>query len=152
MKLNTKRQALSWDQEYKPRLDQVFSELTDGRGGDGSLSNTEQFMICLSVGWAARVKRPVPPRKTDSVRLSYIDDQIPLFRSIAIADTGSANVLLEDDQVLDIIESYAAAGLEILVHQFDKDPVNFRNWFLGDFYKSITSSPYVGSPDSISQE
>lgn len=109
-------------------------------------------MICLSVGWAARVKRPVPPRKTDSVRLSYIDDQIPLFRSIAIADTGSANVLLEDDQVLDIIESYAAAGLEILVHQFDKDPVNFRNWFLGDFYKSITSSPYVGSPDSISQE
>lgn len=145
MKLNTKRQALSWDQEYKPRLDQVFSELTDGKGGDGSLSNTEQFMICLSVGWSAGVKRPVPPRKTDSVRLSYIDDQIPIFRSIAIADSGSADILLDDDKVLDIIESYAAAGLEILVHQFDKDPVGFRMWFLGDFYNSITTSPLLGN-------
>jgi hypothetical protein len=139
----TSRVAVSWDQEFKPRLDELFPAFADSPEGSARIHNIDMFLICLSYGFSTGMKRPIPPRVSDAVRLESLKDSVwAVFRSIAVADTGSANVLKSDDAVLDVVEQFAAGGLELLVKKFDEDSTQIRSWLTGDYFKAITKSPY----------
>jgi hypothetical protein len=105
------------------------------------VDNKEVFMLCLAIGFEAGLKRPVPPRRTDAVRLSYLkDEDLALFRSIALSDSQNPDVLLNEDSVYDIVEQYAAGGLMILAEKIQKD-ANFADWLTQKLY--TTTESYV---------
>lgn len=125
MELSTKRSAFSWDQEYKDFVDDLKDFLRFKEGGRPG--NPETFMICFAVGFDAGIKRDVPPRKSDSMRIADLKkEQLAIMRAVALNDNKDSNVLLNDDDVFDLVERYAAGGL-MLLSQMAKEGGNFRN-------------------------
>ena len=115
----TKRLGLSWDEDFKPRLDDLKFYLQ---------KNTEKNRI-------AKQKRPTPPRKTDAVRLADIKEKtLAIWQAIALAETKNPAVLLDEDAMYDIIEQYAAGGLMILSAEMDSQ-LDFAGWLSAKLYK-----------------
>jgi hypothetical protein len=56
------------------------------------------------------------------------------MRTIALAQTKDYKVLLDEDRVYDIIEEYAAGGLELLVTQMDSG-IDFQNFLTKLLYE-----------------
>lgn len=140
----TTRVAVSWDQEFKPRLDELFPAFADSPEGSARIHNIDMFLICLSYGFSTGLKRPIPARVSDAVRLESLKESVwAIFRSIAVADSGNSNILKSDDAVLDIVEQFAAGGLELLVKKFDDDPAQIRTWLTGDYFTTIKNSKYA---------
>ena len=131
----TKRLGLSWDEEFKkPTLDDLEYYLKKNTEKN-RISNLELFMLCLGIGFEAKQKRPTPPRKTDAVRLADIKEKtMAIWQAIAVSDSGSAEILLDEDQVFDIIEQYAAAGLMILSVEMKNQP-DFAGWLSSKLFK-----------------
>jgi len=117
--LQSRRVALSWDKENKPRVDDLRSALSSGL--PQALTNKELFLICLAYGWKSQVKSPsVPARQSDSARLDTLRAaDWALFNSIAMSHVNSFEILGSKDDVLDVVESFAAGGLALLVKQLD---------------------------------
>ena len=130
----TKRLGLSWDEDFKPRLDDLKFYLQKNTEKN-RISNLDLFMVCLGIGFDAKQKRPTPPRKTDAVRLADIKEKtIAIWQAVAISDVGDAAVLLDEDKLYDIIEQYAAGGLMILSAEMDSQP-DFAGWLSAKLYK-----------------
>jgi hypothetical protein len=99
------------------------------------ISNLDLFMVCLGIGFDAKQKRPTPPRRTDAVRLADIkENTLAIWQAIAIAESGDAKVLLDEDLVFDIIEQYAAGGLMILASEMTNQR-DFPGWLSAKLYK-----------------
>ena len=130
----TKRLGLSWDEDFKPRLDDLKFYLQKNTEKH-RISNLDLFMICLGVGFDAKQKRPTPPRKTDAVRLADIKEKtLAIWQAIALAETKDLAVLLDEDAMYDIIEQYAAGGLMILSAEMDSQ-LDFAGWLSAKLYK-----------------
>jgi hypothetical protein len=120
--LQSRRTALSWDKQYKDRVDDLRKNLSQDL--NQSLTNRELFLICLAYGWYAKDMSPkVPPRQSDSARLDTLKSgDWALFNAIAMRHAKSFDVLHSKDEVLDIVESYASGGLKLLSAQLDAKP------------------------------
>jgi len=130
----TKRLGLSWDEDFKPRLEDLKFFLQKNTEKN-RISNLDLFMICLGIGFDSKQKRPTPPRRTDAVRLADIKEKtLAIWQAIAISDSGDAAVLLDEDKLYDIIEQYAAGGLMILSSEMDNQP-DFAGWLSAKLYK-----------------
>ena len=125
---------MSWDEDFKPRLDDLKFYLQKNTEKN-RISNLDLFMICLGVGFDAKQKRPTPPRKTDAVRLADIKEKtLAIWQAIALAETKDPAVLLDEDAMYDIIEQYAAGGLMILSAEMDSQ-LDFAGWLSAKLYK-----------------
>jgi hypothetical protein len=130
----SKRLALSWDQEYKPNIDNLKFWL-DKNTEKHRVSNLDIFMLCLGVGLESGEKRDVPPRKSDAIRLETIKETtIAIWKGIALLDTQDPMILLDEDKVYDIIEQFAAAGLKILTLEMSTQN-DFPSWLRQKLYK-----------------
>ena len=115
--LQSRRTGLSWDKEFRPRVDDVRDAL---RSEGYDLKARGLFLLFLAVGWREKSNPGTPPRATDSARYSELrDEDFALFNAIAMADTGSYDVLASRDDVLDIVEGYAAGGLRKVAELLD---------------------------------
>jgi hypothetical protein len=124
----TKRQAFSWDPEFRERTKDIEEQLGRFTGNKNDIGNKEVFMLALATGFHFKKQRPRPPRATDAVRLSAVrEHEFAIFRSIALAHTKDYLILLDQDAMYDIIEEYAAGGLEILVTELDTG-IDFKNF------------------------
>ena len=138
MSFKTPRTALSWNQDYKSTVSDLRIRLKDINGQDPS--NLEMFMLCMSLAFDQGVKGDLPPRKSDSVRLSYLKAEHEAFiRALALHEANDSNILLDDDKVLDVAESYASAGLVIL-HQALNDAQNFRGFITAKLYQASVNA------------
>jgi hypothetical protein len=107
----SKRLALSWDQEYKPNLENLKYWL-DKNSEKNKVNNLDIFMLCLGIGLESKEKREVPPRKSDAVRLEYLKEStFAILKAVALMDSQEPMVLLDEDKIFDIAEQYAASGL-----------------------------------------
>lgn len=107
--LQSRRQGLSWDKETKVRVSEIREDL---KTAGYPMSNKELFMLFLGIGWKHQLNPGVPPRTTDSARLSELTAQdFGLFNAIAMSHTESFEVLSSRDAVLDVVEGFAAGGL-----------------------------------------
>tara|TARA_B110000503_G_scaffold88657_1_gene134414 strand:+ start:5019 stop:5483 length:465 start_codon:yes stop_codon:yes gene_type:complete len=115
--LQSRRTGLSWDKEFRPRVDDIKKALSvEGV----ELKNRSLFLLCLALGWEGKSNPGVPPRATDSARLDTLQDSDwALFNAIAMDDSGGFEILASKDGVLDIVEGYAAGGLRILAEKLD---------------------------------
>ena len=131
----TRRTGFSWDQEFKPRTKDIEDYLVRIVGSKNEISNKEVFMLCLAMGFHFDKIRPRPPRTTDAVRLSAVKDhEFAIMKSVALAKTKDYKILLDEDRMYDIVEEFAAGGLEILVTLMDSKP-DFQNYLIKLLYE-----------------
>lgn len=134
--VKTKRTALSWDAEFKPFVREVEEHL-ERMTGANTVSNTDLFMLCLAVGFEMNKVRDVPPRKSDAVRISYLKEpHLAIMKSVALSQTQDHMILMNEDKVYDIVEQFAAGGLEILATQM-RTQINFETYLSKLLYESI---------------
>jgi hypothetical protein len=134
----SRRVALSWDQEYKPNLEDLKYWL-DKNSEKNKVNNLDIFMLCLSVGLESKEKRDVPPKKSDAVRLAYLkESDFALMKTIALFDSKDPLVLLDEDKIFDIVEQYAAAGLKVLTLEM-KTQNDFPSWLRQKLFKKAQS-------------
>ena len=140
--IKTKRTALSWDQEFKPvvkDLEEYLKRMT----GENSVTNTELFMLCLAVGFEMNKTRPVPPTKSDAVRISYLKEpHLAVMRSVALTHSQDHMILMNEDQIYDVVEQYAAGGLEILAVEM-KNQVNFPAYLVKFLHESLKKRNHI---------
>lgn len=140
--IKTKRTALSWDQEFKPvvkDLEEYLKRMT----GENSVTNTELFMLCLAVGFEMNKTRPVPPKKSDAVRISYLKEpHLAVMRSVALTHSQNHMILMNEDQIYDVVEQYAAGGLEILAVEM-KNQVNFPAYLVKFLHESLKKRNHI---------
>ena len=140
--IKTKRTALSWDQEFKPvvkDLEEYLKRMT----GENSVTNTELFMLCLAVGFEMNKTRPVPPKKSDAVRISYLKEpHLAVMRSVALTHSQDHMILMNEDQIYDVVEQYAAGGLEILAVEM-KNQVNFPAYLVKFLHESLKKRNHI---------
>ncbi len=111
--------------EFYKRLARPDAATPDQRIFDSANS---MFVFVASLGFARGARRPIKGRKRDMFRWANLDDiNQTLLRSIAMADPdGGVDVLLDRGRIADIVEEYAAAGVDILKAEIGEDPARDR--------------------------
>ena len=87
-------------------------------------------MLATSAGFTLRRRLPLPSQR-EIFRWPVFSPQedIPILRAIAIAETGSTTVLTDQNQLLTIAEEYANAGIDQIRRQIADQPVcHLRVW------------------------
>ena len=135
----TKRTATSWDQDFEPRVKDL-REYLERLTGKNKSENKEIFMLCLAIGFDLKKMRPTRRRKSDAVRLSYFSEaDFAIMNSIALSHSKDYLTLTEQDLVFDIVEQYAAGGLEILALAMDTED-NFVNYLSKLLFNKIKNN------------
>ena len=125
----TRRVAMSWNQELKESALPDLKAHVDVLNGD-SVSNKQLFFLCMGMGIQRNHMGQIPPRKSDSVRLEYLDEKdFALLKTIALAHKKNFSILLDEDAAYDIAEQYASGGLEIFADEM-KGQLNFPVWLI----------------------
>ncbi len=133
----THRTGFTWDREFEGRRKDIEDQLIRMVGSKNSIGNKEVFMLCLAVGYHFQKTRPRPPRATDAVRMSAVNPhEFAVMKTIALAKTEDYRVLLDEDRMYDIVEEYAAGGLELLVTQMDSG-IDFQNFLTKLLFEQI---------------
>ena len=108
------------------RIDKVYhdtyAELTKSQEGGGRApfeSMKNLFMLAAFVGYQMKKRVPLDSY-TDFNWQALNDNQYsPLLRALALSETGDVKVLKDNSTILNIIEEYANAGIEIIQQQVE---------------------------------
>jgi dnd system-associated protein 4 len=102
---------------------EAFVELAEGQDAVFE-SNTRFLVFAASVGHA-RSNRVTDPDDNGEIRWNYISQNNRLsviVASLAYADTGDAEVLLDPDRQIDSLVAYGAGGARILKNEIVDEP------------------------------
>lgn len=88
-------------------------------GKDGAFEgkdNKDVFIIAMVIGYSRGLKSELTV-KEGYVRFEYLKPRDKsIMKSIAVADTGNLDILLDKRKVYSIAEEYAAGGIKILIN------------------------------------
>jgi hypothetical protein len=86
------------------------------------------FVFSAALGYARSARRPIKGRVRDVFRWANLDEiNQALLRSIALSATdGGTDVLADRGRIADIVEEYAAAGVDILQAELGEEPSRDR--------------------------
>ena len=96
---------------------QLFRDLTERSNENPEAAPfvlmKDVFMWAVALGVRAGKRLPMSGAKTQIFRWDQFsqDLDIPVLKALAVADTGEAETLLHEDQVLRIAEEYANVGI-----------------------------------------
>ena len=110
---NVRRESVHIDQEHH----ELYLQLTSGDEAPFKTMK-DLFMLAATVGHA-RGQRASIARQREIFRwpVFSLQEDVPVLRAIAIAETGSTQVLVDQDKVLTIAEEYANTGIdEVSIH------------------------------------
>lgn len=96
----------------------IYKELTDGTDPITVPFKTMKdiFLWAASLGFKRGERRPIVGKKLTIFRWAQFSSQtdIPMINAISLADKKDINVLLNQDELLNIVEEYANAGIHAL--------------------------------------
>lgn len=96
----------------------IYKELTDGTDPVTVPFKTmkDVFMWAASLGYKRGERRPIAGKKLTIFRWAQFSSQtdIPVIKAISLSDGDSINVLLSQDELLNVVEEYANAGIHDL--------------------------------------
>lgn len=96
----------------------VYKELTDGTDPVTVPFKTmkDVFLWAASLGYKRGERRPIAGKKLTIFRWAQFSSQtdIPVVKAISLADGDDINVLLSQDEMLNVVEEYANAGIHDL--------------------------------------
>jgi hypothetical protein len=125
----TRRVAMTWNQELKDSALPDLKAHVDAINGEG-VSSKQLFFLCMGMGLQRDFMGEVPPRKSDSVRLEYLDEKdFALLKTVALAYKKDFSILLDEDAAYDIAEQFASGGLQIFADEM-KSQLNFPVWLI----------------------
>ncbi|MFC1976361.1 hypothetical protein ACFLXQ_08170 [Chloroflexota bacterium] len=97
---------------------EIYRQLTEGSNPvEVPLCTMKDvFMWAASLGYRRGERRPLTGKRVIIFHWAQFTPQvdIPLLKTLAIADTDDVNVLLSQDEILTIVEEYANAGIHEL--------------------------------------
>ena len=101
---------------YIERSDkEKYDRLLEKDGTFAGKDNKDVFIMAMVIGYSRGVKVELT-RKEGYVRFEYLKDRDKsIIKSIAVADRGTLDVLLDKKKVYSIAEEYAAGGIKLLV-------------------------------------
>lgn len=145
----SKRVAFTWDQEYKSPYVDLIREALSGFGEKTELSNTELFVLFMTVGFDAGVRREVRTSKSDAARLEYItESQKAIIKAVGLSQADSAESLLAEDEIYKVSEEFAAGGLFILAKEYDAQP-DFAKWLKLKLSKFSSGSSSMNDSEKL---
>ncbi|MYB66989.1 MAG: hypothetical protein F4X75_00630 [Gemmatimonadetes bacterium] len=114
----TRRDSIHID----PVHHELYSQLTTGSDAPFKTMK-DMFMLATSAGFTRRRRLPLSSQR-EIFRWPVFSPQedIPILRAIAIAETGSTTVLTDQNQLLTIAEEYANAGIDQIRRQIADQP------------------------------
>lgn len=125
----TRRVAMTWNQELKDSALPDLKAHVDAINAAG-VSSKQLFFLCMGMGIQRDFMGEVPPRKSDSVRLEYLDEKdFALLKTVALAYKKDFSILLDEDAAYDIAEQFASGGLQIFADEM-KSQLNFPVWLI----------------------
>lgn len=96
----------------------IYKELTDGTDPVTVPFKTmkDVFLWAASLGYKRGERRPIAGKKLTIFRWAQFSSQtdISVVKAISLADGNDINVLLSQDDMLNVIEEYANAGIHDL--------------------------------------
>jgi hypothetical protein len=145
----SKRLAFTWDQEYKSPYVDLIKEALSGFGEKTEVSNTELFMLFMTIGFDAGVRREVRTSKSDAARLEYItESQKAMIKAVGLSQADSAESLLAEDEIYNVSEEFAAGGLFILAKEYDTQP-DFAKWLKLKLSKFTAGSSSANNSEKL---
>jgi dnd system-associated protein 4 len=91
-----------------------YKELTTGKSAEDSpfLTMKDLFMLAASIGFRAQQRKPLGKREQPFHYSVFTEaEDLPILKAMAIATTGDVSVLADPDQIVQIAEEYANAGI-----------------------------------------
>jgi hypothetical protein len=132
----TRRVAMSWNQELKESALPDLKAHVDVLNGE-SVSSKQLFFLCMGMGIQRDFMGEIPPRKSDSVRLEYLDEKdFALLKTVALAYKKDFSILLDEDAAYDIAEQFASGGLQIFADEM-KSQLNFSVWLISQLSSNL---------------
>ena len=132
----TRRVAMSWNQELKESALPDLKAYVDSINGE-SVSSKQLFFLCMGMGIQRNFMGEVPARKSDSVRLEYLDEKdFALLKTVALAHKKDFKILLDEDAAYDIAEQFASGGLQIFADEMNNQP-NFPVWLISQLSANL---------------
>ena len=105
-----------------PKHHELYSQLTTGDEAPFKTMK-DLFMLSASVGYARGRRTPLSgQREIFRWPVFSPQDDIPVLRAIAIAETGDTAVLVDQDQLLTIAEEYGNSGIEEIRREVANQP------------------------------
>ncbi len=139
----SKRTGFSWPAEFKGDKKEQIDSLRRALGpkGEKELGNRPMFFLALLFAYTEGIiDDAVPPRQTNSARLSELSDKhFQLLEAIAVEHAGDKSVLEDPDAVFDIAERYVSAGIKALVKEHQVNQA-FRNWLSSKIFQVLRNS------------
>ncbi len=82
------------------------------------------FMLAVCLGYRRGQRRPLSSGKKQIFHWTQFSEQVdePILKAIAIAETGDIQVLGNQEEILQIAEEYANAGIQGLKAQIQDEP------------------------------
>jgi dnd system-associated protein 4 len=104
----------------------LYKELSEGNNPLSSPFRTMKdiFMLAACVGFQRSERQPLASGKRQIFHYTQFSEQIdiPILKAIAIASTNDIQVLANMDQVVEIAEEFANAGIGYLKTQVVEQP------------------------------
>jgi dnd system-associated protein 4 len=96
----------------------IYKELTDGLDPVSVPFKTmkDVFMWAASLGYKRGERRPIAGKKQTIFRWAQFSSQtdLPVVKAISLANINDISVLLSQDEMLNVVEEYANAGIHDL--------------------------------------
>lgn len=99
----------------------LYKELSEGNDPEKAPFRTmkDVFMLAACLGYRRGQRKPVTGRKTQIFHWAQFSEQVdvPILKAIAIASKHDILVLSTPDEIVQIAEEYANAGIHDLISQ-----------------------------------
>ena len=104
----TRRDSIHID----PKHHELYSQLTNGDEAPFKTMK-DLFMLAASVGYAQGRRVPLSGQREIFRWPTFTSQEdVPVLRAIAIAETGDTVVLVDQNELLTIVEEYANSGID----------------------------------------
>jgi dnd system-associated protein 4 len=114
----TRRDSIHIDRRHH----EVYTQLTVGPEAPFKTMK-DLFMLAACVGYSRERRTPLSgQREIFRWPVFSAQEDVPILRAIAIAETGDTDVLVDQDQLLTIAEEYANSGVEEIKLEVAEQP------------------------------
>jgi len=99
-------------------LHELYKQLSEGNDPENAPFRTmkDVFMLAACLGYRRSQRKPIVGKKQQIFHWAQFSEQVdvPILKALAIATTGDVSVLSSQEQIVQIAEEYANAGIHEL--------------------------------------
>lgn len=117
--------------KYSREYEEFYGELTR-EGGDGGFFKHKKdiFIVAMLIGFKNKYKVELNRKIAVQFTADWSEENYDtIIYSVALAATGSTDILKDEEEMIKIAEDYAAGGIELLHRKMKKVGKTNLEWF-----------------------